>query len=103
VEGDKGRTRQAPAGGLNYRPVAFQDSRARSRYNDTLRTIEINSVHPDYQRAKAQDRRVFLDYMVMLVAKELALLNYQGIDQNQLMEKYAELLAKVQLHLPKRV
>jgi len=41
--------------------------------------------------------------MVMLVAKELALLNYQGINQNELMEKYAELLAKVQFHLPKRV
>jgi len=103
VEGDRGRTRQSPAGGLNYRPVPFGSSALRSRYSEALRTIEINSAHPDYQRAKGQDRRTLLDYMVMLVAKELALLNYQGINQNELMEKYAELLAKVQFHLPKRV
>lgn len=102
VEGENGRTRQSPAGALNYRPIAFENSALRSRYNEALRTIEINSIHPDYRRARQQDRRVFLDYLVLLVGKELALLNYQGIDPTELMEKYAELLARVQLHLPRR-
>jgi hypothetical protein len=103
VEGPGGRARQSTATGLNYRPIAFEDSTLRSRYNEALRTIEINKIHPDYMRARDHDRRAFLDYLVLLVAKELALLNYQGIDQGELLEKYAELLARVQLHLPKRV
>lgn len=103
VEGQEGRTRQSAASGLNYRPVAFKDASLRSRYNDALRTIEINTIHPDYRRARQHDRRIFLDYLVVLVAKELTFLNYQGIDPGELLEKYAELLARVQLHLPKRV
>ncbi|MCL6581255.1 MAG: hypothetical protein K6U08_06540, partial [Firmicutes bacterium] len=103
VDDEKGRVRQRPAVGLNYRPVAFEDTSRRSRYNEALRTIEINRIHPDYLRARAEDRRLFLDYMVALVAKELTLLNYEGIDPGELLERYVELLAKVQLHLPKRV
>lgn len=102
VDGVSGRTRQSAAGALNYRPIAFENSKLRSRYNEALRTIEVNTIHPDYRRARQQDRRVFLDYLVVLVAKELALLNYEGIDPAELMEKYAELLARVQLHLPRR-
>jgi hypothetical protein len=102
VDGDAGRTRQSLAGALNYRSISFENSNLRSRYNETLRTIEINTIHPDYHRARQQDGRVFLVYLVVLVAKELALLNYQGVDPAELMEKYAELLRRVQLHLPRR-
>ncbi|HCW50646.1 MAG TPA: hypothetical protein DGR79_01035 [Clostridiales bacterium] len=103
VEGEKGRTRQSSAPGLNHRQVPFEDARLRSRYNEALRTIDINTLHPDYRRARRHDRRAFLDYLVLLVAKELTLLNYGGIDQAELLERNAELLARVQLHLPKRL
>jgi hypothetical protein len=103
VEGTRDRTRQSPASALNYRPAAFEDSRLHSRYNASLRLLEVNTVHPDYRRARERDRRTFLDYLVVVVAKELTLLNYQGIEPGELMERYAELLAGVQLHLPKRI
>jgi hypothetical protein len=103
VEGSRDRTRQSSASALNYRPAAFEDSRLRSRYNAPLRLLEVNTIHPDYRRARERDRRTFLDYLVVVVAKELTLLNYQGIEPGELMERYAELLAGVQLHLPKRI
>ncbi len=64
---------------------------------------EVNTIHPDYRRARERDRRTFLDYLVVVVAKKLTLLNYQGIEPGELMERYAELLAGVQLHLPTRI
>lgn len=103
VEGERGRSRQSSAAGLSYMPFPFDDTRLRSRYNSALRRIEVNSIHPDYRRAREHDRRTFLDYLIIVISKELTLLNYQGIDPSELMDRYAELLARVQLHLPKRV
>ena len=64
------------ATGFNYREEEFEADQQslRSRYISVQSMIEINIIHPDYVLEREDDRR-FKEYLMLLVVKEITLLN----------------------------
>lgn len=82
----------------NYRLVADISGAWRSRYVPSKNIIEINSTHRDFSASKvsfATHRR----YVGKLYAKEIVLLNFPGVSQNETLERLVEVLLKTEKQL----
>jgi hypothetical protein len=80
------------ATGFNYRESEFEPEQQalRSRYVAVQSLIEVNSLHSDYVLERDDDRR-FKEYLVLLVVKEIALLNFRNMGENEVSERFVEL------------
>jgi hypothetical protein len=80
------------ATGFNYREAEFEADQQslRSRYIAVQSLIEVNSSHSDYVSERDDDRR-FKDYLMLLVVKEIALLNFKNMGENEVAERFVEL------------
>jgi Histidine kinase-, DNA gyrase B-, and HSP90-like ATPase len=82
----------------NYRLVVDISGAWRSRYVPLKNIIEINSTHRDFSASKvsfATHRR----YIGKLYAKEIVLLNFPGISQNETLERLVEVLVRIEKQL----
>lgn len=80
------------ATGFNYREAEFEADQQllRSRYIAVQSLIEVNSIHSDYVSEREDDRR-FKEYLMLLVVKEIALLNFKDMGENEVAERFVEL------------
>jgi hypothetical protein len=80
------------ATGFNYREAEFEADQQslRSRYIAVQSLIEVNNLHPDYASEREDDRR-FKEYLMLLVVKEIALLNFKNMGENEVAERFVEL------------
>lgn len=80
------------ATGFNYREVEFEADQqmTRSRYIAVQSLIEVNSLHSDYASEREDDRR-FKEYLMLLVVKEITLLNFKNMGENEVTERFVEL------------
>jgi Histidine kinase-, DNA gyrase B-, and HSP90-like ATPase len=80
------------ATGFNYREAEFEADQQslRSRYITVQSLIEVNSSHSDYVSEREEDRR-FKEYLMLLVVKEIALLNFKDMGENEVAERFVEL------------
>lgn len=80
------------ATGFNYREAEFEADQQslRSRYIAVQSLIEVNSLHSDYVLEREDDRR-FKEYLMLLVVKEIALLNFKNMGENEVAERFVEL------------
>jgi hypothetical protein len=86
------KTGGSAATGFNYREAEFEADQQflRSRYVTVQSLIEVNSVHSDYALEREDDRR-FKEYLIRLVVKEIALLNFKNMGENEVAERFVEL------------
>jgi hypothetical protein len=80
------------ATGFNYREAEFEADQQslRSRYIAIQSLIEVNNLHSDYESEREDDRR-FKEYLMLLVVKEIALLNFKNMGENEVAERFVEL------------
>jgi hypothetical protein len=82
----------------NYRLIMDISGAWRSRYIPAKNIIEINSAHRDFSASKvsfATHRR----YVGKLYAKEIVLLNFPGISQDETLERLVEVLVRIEKQL----
>ena len=86
------KTGGSAATGFNYREAEFESDQQslRSRYVPEQSLIEVNSAHSDYITEREDDRR-FKEYLMLLVVKEIALLNFKNMGENEVAERFVEL------------
>ena len=86
------RTGGSAATGFNYREEEFEANQQglRSRYIGLQSMIEVNSIHPDYVSEREDDRR-FKGYLMLLVVKEISLLNFKNMGEQEVAERFVEL------------
>jgi hypothetical protein len=82
----------------NYRLVADVSGNWRSRYLPLKNIIEINSLHRDFTLSKASFAS-HRKYVSKLYAKEIVLLNFPGISQNETLERLVEVLVRIEKQL----
>jgi len=92
---DPSRPRKAggsAATGFNYREAEFEADQQslRSRYVAVQSLIEVNSLHSDFVSEREDDRR-FREYLMLLIVKEIALLNFKNMGENEVAERFVEL------------
>jgi hypothetical protein len=80
------------ATGFNYRETEFEPEHQsrRSRYVAEQSLIEVNSLHSDYLLERERDRE-FKNYLMRLVVKEIALLNFRDMGEQEVAERIVEL------------
>jgi hypothetical protein len=79
------------ATGFNYRETEFEpECSLRSRYIKEQSLIEVNCSHADYVRERDADRH-FKHYLMRLVVKEIALLNFRDMGESEVAERFVEL------------
>ena len=71
----------------------------RSRWVTSRSVIEINTGHPNYLAAKNRARKGVVRYVSLLVAKELVLYNFSGVQQPLLLERMVEITSALQQKL----
>jgi hypothetical protein len=86
------KTGGSAATGFNYREAEFEADQQflRSRYVTVQSLIEVNSLHDDYALEREDDRR-FKEYLILLVVKEIALLNFKNMGEIEVAERFVEL------------
>ncbi|MBD3235952.1 MAG: hypothetical protein GF330_04555 [Candidatus Eisenbacteria bacterium] len=80
-------------------PVHRPGESWRSRWVASRNLIEYNTGHPNYVQAKTRARRGVLRYLSLLVAKELVLHNFSGVQQALLLDRMVEIISALQQKL----
>jgi len=65
----------------------------RSRWNESVNTLEYNTGHEDYQKAEKKGRKTMLRYMGFLYAKQLVLHNFKASGEDSVMERMIEVIS----------
>ncbi len=71
----------------------------RSRWVASRSVIEYNTGHPNYILAKNRPRKGIVRYLSLLVAKELVVHNFSGVQPNLLLERMVEVISALQQKL----
>jgi hypothetical protein len=68
----------------------------RSRWNESVNTLEYNTGHEDYQRAEKKGKKAYLRYMGFLYAKQLVLHNFKESGEDSVMERMIEVVSRLE-------
>lgn len=68
----------------------------RSRWNESVNTLEYNTGHEDYQKAEKKGKKTYLRYMGFLYAKQLVLHNFKASGENSVMERMIEVISRLE-------
>jgi len=77
-----------------FPPIDFEPDyigKWRSKWDDNLKQILINSAHSDYLQAHKRGQKYYTYYISKLCAKELVLINFKEIRQDVLLERLIEI------------
>ncbi len=89
------RGRELPFLEYTHRPAETW----RSRWVASRSVIEVNTGHPNYLTAKRRTHKGVVRYVSLLVAKELVLHNFSGVQQTLLLERMVEIISALQQKL----
>jgi hypothetical protein len=80
------------ATGFNFSEAEFEPEQQnkRSRYISEQSLIEVNGLHADYLQERERDKQ-FRDYLIRLVVKEISLLNFKNMGEQEVAERIVEL------------
>jgi hypothetical protein len=66
----------------------------RSRWNESVNTLEYNTGHDDYIKAEQKGKKNLLRYMGFLYAKQLVLHNFKTSGEDSVMERMIEVISR---------
>jgi hypothetical protein len=66
----------------------------RSRWNESVNTLEYNTGHADYQNAEQRGKKTILRYMGFLYAKQLVWHNFKESGEDSVMERMIEVISR---------
>jgi hypothetical protein len=78
------------------RPVFRPSEGWRSRWSKAVNTLEYNTGHEDYQRAKAKSRKAQIRYLGLLFAKHLVLHNFGNSGEDAVLERMIEVVGRLE-------
>lgn len=68
----------------------------RSRWNESVNTLEYNTGHEDYQSAEKKGKKNILRYMGLLYSKQLVLHNFKESGEDPVMERMIEVVSRLE-------
>ena len=71
----------------------------RSRWNESVNTLEYNSGHEDYQKAEKKGKKNVLRYLGFLYAKQLVLHNFKASGEDSVMERMIEVISRLEYRM----
>ncbi len=71
----------------------------RSRWDETVNTLEYNTGHEDYQKAEKKGKKTLLRYMGFLYAKQLVLHNFKASGEDSVMERMIEVISRLETRI----
>ncbi len=91
------KTNKKTSGGFPYpRGIDMPSENWRSRWNESVNTLEYNTGHEDYKKAEKKGKKTYLRYMGFLYAKQLVLHNFKESGEDSVMERMIEVIIRLE-------
>jgi len=91
------KTKKRSTGGFPIPKGIYMPSESwRSRWNESVNTLEYNTGHEDYQSAEKKGKKTILRYMGLLYSKQLVLHNFKESGEDQVMERMIEVVSRLE-------
>lgn len=86
--------KKSPGGFPIPQPVHRPSEKWRSRWDESLNTLQYNTGHQDYINAEQKGKKHILRYMGFLYAKQLVLHNFKASGEDSVMERMIEVISR---------
>jgi len=71
----------------------------RSRWDESVDTLEYNTGHEDYKKAEKRGKKVYIRYIGFLYAKHLVLHNFKESGENLILERMIEVISRLETRI----
>jgi len=86
--------KKTPAGFPIPQPIHRPSEKWRSRWDESINTLQYNTGHEDYIRADQKGKKHILRYMGFLYAKQLVFHNFKTSGEDSVMERMIEVISR---------
>jgi len=92
----KSSKKKSQSGFPTPNPVHKPAESWRSRWNESVNTLDYNTGHEDYQKAEQRGRKAILRYFGFLYAKQLVLHNFKKSGEDSVLERMIEVIGRLE-------
>lgn len=91
------KSNKKTSGGFpNPKAIDMPSEKWRSRWNESVNTLEYNIGHEDFKKAEKKGKKALLRYMGFLYAKQLVLHNFKTSGEDSVMERMIEVITRLE-------